>query len=108
MADRYISHGKPLTDEEREVLTVLMEEAAEVIQAGSKILRFGKEETPRREGVKTNVVVFSEEIGDLNTMMDLATELGLIDIVAQIEGEHRKTERFDKYRQSEPSGVIGP
>jgi hypothetical protein len=38
MNDRYRPNGKPLTEREREILTVLIEECGEVIQSATKDL----------------------------------------------------------------------
>ena len=50
-------------DYEKEMLTITMEECAEVIQACSKIIRFGES--------ATNLTVLEKEIGDLYCMIDL-------------------------------------
>ena len=55
-----------LGDYDKELLTITMEECAEVIQACSKIIRFG--ETP------TNLTALEKEIGDLYCMIDLIHE----------------------------------
>lgn len=55
-----------------EVLVILQEECAEVIQIASKIHRFGThiDNTKRLE----------QELGDLQCMIDLCVEQGLVDI----------------------------
>jgi NTP pyrophosphatase (non-canonical NTP hydrolase) len=55
-----------LGEYDKELLTITMEECAEVIQACSKIIRFG--ETP------TNLTALEKEIGDLYCMIDLIHE----------------------------------
>ena len=55
-----------LGEYEKEMLTITMEECAEVIQACSKVIRFG--ETP------TNLTALEKEIGDLYCMIDLIHE----------------------------------
>lgn len=52
-----------LGEYEKEMLTITMEECAEVIQACSKVIRFG--ETP------TNLTALEKEIGDLYCMIDM-------------------------------------
>ena len=52
-----------LGDYDKEMLTITMEECAEVIQACSKIIRFG--DTP------TNLTELEKELGDLYCMIDL-------------------------------------
>ena len=75
MSDRYQPNGKPLTDREREILIVLMEECAEVTQAASKLLRFGKENRPDN-GV-SNVETLSKEVGDLRYMLTMVRDADL-------------------------------
>ena len=52
-----------LGEYEKEMLTITMEECAEVIQACSKVIRFG--ETP------TNLTALEKEIGGLYCMIDM-------------------------------------
>ena len=108
--ERYQSTGKPLTDEQREVLVVLMEECAEVIQAVSKLLRFGIENYPPDgplAGTKNNTIL-GREIGDLEYMVDLATGSDMVRTVDILDGRKRKAERFAYYRQSGPEGRSKP
>jgi NTP pyrophosphatase (non-canonical NTP hydrolase) len=53
---------------EEELLTITMEECAEVIQACSKIIRFG--EHSEYDG-KTALETLEKELGDLQCMIDL-------------------------------------
>jgi hypothetical protein len=102
-SERYQPTGRPLTDEQREVLTVLVEECAEVIQAATKLLRFGIENYPPDgplAGAK-NSVILAYECGDLRYMLDLC-ERNLIDRDSVDLGYKRKKERFAYYRQSKP------
>jgi len=56
-----------------EVLLILQEECAEVIQAISKCFRFGPDQIkPGKE--YTNIKMLEEEIGDLYAMVELLTE----------------------------------
>lgn len=59
-----------MTEQERELLLILQEECAEVIQAVSKIFRFGIDTT--WNGV-SNRDHLEEELGDLKCMMELST-----------------------------------
>lgn len=99
MSDMYYTpNGTPLTDHERELLVVLMEECAEVTQAASKLIRFGKENRP--DGGEPNTRVLALEIGDLLHMVDLVAEARLVSSQAAIdEGVGRKAQRFAKYQQ---------
>lgn len=54
-----------------EILTILQEEAAEVIQIASKIHRFGHS--------PDNIKRLEQELGDLQCMIDLCIEHQLVD-----------------------------
>jgi NTP pyrophosphatase (non-canonical NTP hydrolase) len=61
----------------KETMDILQEECAEVIQAVSKISRFGIDGA--KPGVsKTNRQHLEEEIGDLMAMVDILIELEII------------------------------
>ncbi len=94
---KYVPNGTPLTDREREILIVLMEECAEVTQAASKLLRFGKENRPV-DGLN-NSLVLSAECGDLRRLLDMVREAGITD--HEIETVHyvRKAERLLRFMQ---------
>lgn len=94
MTDRYDFPGIPLTDKERELLVVLMEECAEVIQAASKLIRFGKEVY---EGYGDNCQVLAMEIGDLLELIDRVGQAQLISIVDVTAGTKRKRERLERF-----------
>jgi NTP pyrophosphatase (non-canonical NTP hydrolase) len=53
-----------------EVMDILQEEAAEVIQAVSKIRRFGADNAKNSTG-QTNVQHLEEELGDMLAMIDI-------------------------------------
>jgi len=55
----------------KEILTILQEEYAEVIQIASKIHRFGHH--------PDNMKRLAEELGDLQCMIDLCVEHDLVD-----------------------------
>ena len=60
-----------------EVMDILQEECAEVIQAVSKIRRFGFETRWPEEG-PTNRFHLETEIGDLIAMVDILVERGIV------------------------------
>lgn len=75
---RFVS-PKPLpTPYERELLTVLMEECAEVQQRASKLIRFGRDEVQPGQAL-TNKTRLSHELGDLTAVVRMAEEVGLVD-----------------------------
>lgn len=98
--ETYKPNGKPLTDREREILTVLMEECAEVIQAASKLLRFGKENRPDT-GV-SNIETLSRECGDLRYMLAMTRDANLTVMEIEVEQEQRKHDRMRWFMQSKP------
>jgi len=67
---------KHITDQQREVMLIAQEECAEVIQAISKILRFGLDGTWQG---RSNQERLEEEVGDLVCMIDLMKQHNLID-----------------------------
>lgn len=106
MIERYKPNGTPLTPVEDEILTILIEECAEVIQAATKLQRFGKENRPVAAGNLDPAISNSEhlglEIGDLRYMLDLSARYGLHDLHAVECGVKRKRERLDIYAQHIP------
>lgn len=61
-----------------EVLIILQEECAEVIQGISKCFRFGLDNFKSNTG-QTNVQHLEEELGDVVTMINILVESGIID-----------------------------
>ncbi len=98
MSERYKPNGAPLTDHEREVLVILMEECAEVIQAASKLIRFGKENRP--DFGTANSVVLAHEIGDLEAVIVMTTGLKLYDWSDVLDGIDRKEKRLAHFMQT--------
>lgn len=97
--DRYQPNGTPLTDREREVLVILMEECAEVIQAASKLIRFGKENRPDDLHLP-NSEVLGIEIGDLRCMIDNVLIEGIVKEEHLTLGTKRKQSRLAQYMQT--------
>ena len=64
---------------EKEVMDILQEECAEVIQAVSKINRFGADNVKPGKP-KTNREHLEEELGDMLAMIDIMLELGVISL----------------------------
>lgn len=102
--DRYVPNGTPLTPHEREILTILMEEAAEVILAASKLIRFGKENRPAdgSNAGEANTRTLGLEVGDLRCMIARVALLQLTTSGDVSEGFQRKGERLLKYLQTDP------
>jgi hypothetical protein len=98
MNDRYRPNGKPLTEREREILTVLIDECGEVIQSATKLLRFGKENRP--DTGKSNTDVLSEECGDLRYLLTMVRDADLTDAVVERQAAERKHDRMRWYMQT--------
>lgn len=69
---------------EHEILTILMEECAEVIQQASKSIRFGES-------------AIEQELGDVVCMIDLLAKSGKVSWEAIREGELRKKQKLKKW-----------
>lgn len=74
-----------------EIMAIAQEECAEVIQAISKIFRFGFDST--HNGV-TNREHLEVELGDLQCMIDLLTEKGVVDHQKILESAEAKREKL--------------
>jgi NTP pyrophosphatase (non-canonical NTP hydrolase) len=64
-----------MTESDKEVLRIAQEECAEVIQAISKVFRFGMDEMYEKE---TNKQRLEMELGDLLCMIELMIEKNLV------------------------------
>ena len=86
-----------LTEKQDEVLTILIEECSEVIQAATKMKRFGLTSTHPDEITQTNYIRLSKEIGDLSAMIHIAIKNELIcpDILSVTA--HRKFGKLNIY-----------
>lgn len=106
MTDKFIGDGARLSDYEREILTILIEEANEVAQAACKLLRFGAGNIDPSNGIRNNVTL-ALEIGDFRHMQHLVSEAGLINSGDVLDGEERKARRLETYLQSaRPAAVL--
>lgn len=96
--DRYKPNGTPLTDYERELLVILMEECAEVTQAASKLIRFGKENHP--DTGLCNTMVLETEIGDLGAIASMVEKAGLTSRYAVTVAAERKRAKLAHFMQT--------
>jgi NTP pyrophosphatase (non-canonical NTP hydrolase) len=80
----------------REVMNILSEECAEVIQAISKCHRFGLNNVKPGKP-KTNLQHLEEELGDLLAMIDILKDLSIIDNSALEEAKVAKIEKLKKW-----------
>lgn len=74
---------------EQELLTILMEECAEVTQAASKIIRFGATEV--------NLTNLEKELGDLYCMIDLLHAHDMVSFTKLDEYSNEKYEKLKKW-----------
>ena len=72
---------------ETEIMEIAQEECAEIVQAISKVKRFG---LMTEHNGKTDQAHLEEEVGDLQCMISLMVEKGLIDPVAVLDAKERK------------------
>ena len=101
MTDRYVSRHEKPTPYEREVLTILQEECAELIVQISKALRFGLGDGyPGKD--ETNYEAIGREIGDLDAMILLAAQNDLYSSDARTDASREKLERLKKFMQHCP------
>ena len=76
-----------------EILNILTEECAEVIQAISKVQRFGIDNT-NPFSTETNREHLEQEIGDVLTMIDLLYVKGIISNENVLEAQKRKISKL--------------
>ena len=84
-----------LNKDQTAILQILQEECAEVIQATSKVFRFGLFATHPVTPSKTNTYHLEEELGDVLAMIDL---LALHKIISYNNVIQFKQRKFDKLR----------
>jgi NTP pyrophosphatase (non-canonical NTP hydrolase) len=85
-----------MNTQEREVMNILSEECAEVIQAVSKCHRFGLHNYKPGKP-KTNCEHLEEEIGDLLAMVDILLDIGVVDQVSLEVAKKAKIEKLKKW-----------
>jgi NTP pyrophosphatase (non-canonical NTP hydrolase) len=80
----------------KEVMDILQEECAEVIQAVSKISRFGLDNLKPGKP-KTNREHLEEEIGDLMAMVTILLDKGIVTRVNLDRAEAAKIEKLKQW-----------
>ena len=83
-----------MNEREREILLILQEESAEVIQAVSKVFRFGWDS--EWDG-QTNREHLEEEVGDYLAMVQIMVDTGMIDTFAIDTAKRNKIEKLKKW-----------
>jgi NTP pyrophosphatase (non-canonical NTP hydrolase) len=82
-----------ISDSSREIMDILQEECAEVIQAISKIRRFGLNNY-KDNGLLTNREHLAEEIGQLFCMVKLLVRDNIVNIDEINAAQDEKTEKL--------------
>jgi NTP pyrophosphatase (non-canonical NTP hydrolase) len=85
-----------MSAKEKEVMDILQEECAEVIQAVSKISRFGIDNVKPGKP-KTNREHLEEELGDMLAMIDIMLELRVISLDNLEKAKVAKIEKLKKW-----------
>jgi NTP pyrophosphatase (non-canonical NTP hydrolase) len=85
-----------MNSKEKEVMDILQEECAEVIQAVSKISRFGIDNFKPGKP-KTNREHLEEELGDMLAMIDILCSMEVIDLDKLRVAKLAKIEKLKKW-----------
>lgn len=99
MTEKFVSPCPPPTPYERELLEILIEECAEVIQRATKMLRFGVQEVQPGQGLN-NAQRLSRELGDLHCVLALCGDVDLVIYSEVLQGERDKERQLEKYMQT--------
>lgn len=85
-----------MNEKTKEVFDILQEECAEVIQAVSKISRFGIDNYKPGKP-KTNGEHLEEELGDMLAMIDILREMGVVSWGNMEVAKQAKIEKLKKW-----------
>lgn len=85
-----------MNNKQNEVMDILQEEAAEVIQAVSKIRRFGAGNHKHGE-TQTNLEHLEEELGDMLAMIDILCSMGVVELDNLRVAKLAKIEKLKKW-----------
>lgn len=105
--DKFITPMQLPTPHEREILTILIEECAEVQQRATKLLRFGRDEVQPGQSL-SNSARLSDEIGDLYAMTERAQDLGLVDLARVATAMRAKEAKLETFMQTIPPAPETP
>lgn len=109
MSERYVSPHRLPTPRERELLTILIEEAAEVQKNTTKLLRFGARDIdPNAGDLVCNDARLGLEVGDVMAMVDLCIDAGLINPADIDAGRKAKRIKVERFLQTDPDTVAAP
>ena len=83
-----------MDDKQKQIMLIAQEECAEVIQAISKVFRFGKND---EYNGKTNQQRLEEEAGDLMCMLQLMMDKGIISESKVYDASIQKRIKLEKW-----------
>ena len=86
-----------MNSKDRKTLLILQEECAEVIQAVSKVFRFGADMRFPEPTSPTNNQKLEEEIGDLMGMIGILIDKGIVDSTNVTEAMRNKKAKLKKW-----------
>jgi NTP pyrophosphatase (non-canonical NTP hydrolase) len=81
---------------EKEVMLIAQEECAEVIQAISKVFRFGMDDVHPNTN-KSNRDSLEEEVGDLLCMIELLQQHGIVNPINVLNANVSKRNKLKKW-----------
>lgn len=84
------------TEREREILVILIEEAAEVQHRATKLLRFGRDQVQPGQDL-TNGQRLAKELGDMAVLVEMTAQASLIDLDEVKARAVRKREKLARY-----------
>lgn len=84
-----------IANKTQEALIILQEECAEVIQAASKIYRFGLDN--QHKSGATQRANLEMEIGDMLALVDILVEQGIVDLNNVNTAKANKKEKLKKW-----------
>lgn len=98
--EKFITPCELPSPREREILTIIIEEAAEVQQRATKMLRFGVQEVQPGQPY-TNSERLGDEVGDFDAVLELAYRAGLLSEERVGVASSRKHEKLRAFMQTE-------
>mgnify|MGYP000069449613 CR=1 FL=1 len=99
--DKFVTPCELPTPREREILTIIIEEAAEVQQRATKMLRFGVREVQPGQPYN-NAERLADEVGDFSAILEMAYNAGLLSQERVVIAAKRKDEKLRAFMQTDP------
>ena len=85
-----------MNDKEKEIMLIAQEECAEVIQAISKVFRFGMNDV-HPSTMKSNKDSLEEELGDLLCMIEMMQQYGIVNPTNVLNANVSKRNKLKKW-----------